>query len=148
MIEVMGQRVGIDLTSVAAVRDAVSAHGEAYLDRVYTPRERADCGDDPARLAGRFAAKEAALKVLRPTSDTSLPWNQIEVVRAPGGWVELELSARAAGRARELGLAGFSVSLSHEGEVACAVVSCEVLSQVTAPIGPPATEVTCRCQPV
>ena len=118
-------RVGIDLTSVTGVREAVAAHGDRYLTRVYTPRELSDCGGDPARLAGRFAAKEAAIKVLRPHRDTALPWNDIEVLRQPGGHVELRLAGSAAQRAEHEGLAGFSVSLSHEGDTACAVVLAE-----------------------
>ena len=120
----MGQRVGIDLTSVTRVREAADEHGERYLTRVYTARELADCGGDAARLAGRFAAKEAAIKVLRPGAATALPWSDIEVVRAPGGHVELELAGLAAQHAEEHGLSGFAVSLSHEGDSACAVVSC------------------------
>jgi holo-[acyl-carrier protein] synthase len=116
--------VGIDLTSVGHVRDAVSEHGDRYLTRVYTSRERQDCADDPARLAGRFAAKEAAIKVLRPTRSTALPWSDIEVVREADGHVELVLGGLAAAHADEQGLTGFAVSLSHEGDAACAVVAC------------------------
>jgi holo-[acyl-carrier protein] synthase len=118
----MRPRVGIDLTSVGTVRDAVATHGDRYLQRVYTARELVDCGGDPVRLAGRFAAKEAAIKVLRPSASTAVPWNQIEVVREPDGRVELVLVGRAAARADQQGLTGFSVSLSHEGDAACAVV--------------------------
>jgi len=66
----MAVRVGIDLVSVDAVRQSLSEHGEHYLSRVYSEREVRDCttpsGPDPERLAARFAAKEATLKVLRP----------------------------------------------------------------------------------
>lgn len=122
IISPVTQRVGIDLTSVSAVRDAVTAHGDRYLSRVYTARELADCDREPARLAGRFAAKEAAIKVLRPDRSTALPWSEIEVVREPDGHVELVLAGRVAARAREQRLDGFAVSLSHEGDAACAVV--------------------------
>jgi len=121
----MAHRVGIDLTSVSGVREAVAAHGERYLTRVYTPRELLDCAGDPARLAGRFAAKEAAIKVLRPGHGTALPWSDIEVLRQPAGHVELHLAGRAASQAALEGLTGFAVSLSHEGDAACAVVLAE-----------------------
>lgn len=120
----VAHRVGIDLTSVASVRDAAAEHGERYLSRVYTPRELADCGGDPARLAGRFAAKEAAIKVLRPGPATALPWGDIEVVREADGHLELQLGGLAAQHAADQGLSGFAVSLSHEGDAACAVVCC------------------------
>jgi holo-[acyl-carrier protein] synthase len=118
----MAQRVGIDLTSVDAVRQAVEEHGDGYLERVYTAQEREDCKSDPTRLAARFAAKEAAIKVLRPTVSTSLPWTDIEVVRQAGGHVELLLTGLAAASAAAQGLQGFAVSLTHEGSFACAVV--------------------------
>ena len=121
----MASRVGIDLASVADVREAVAAHGDRYLRRVYTAQELLDCGGDPARLAGRFAAKEAVIKVLRPRRDTALPWSDIEVLRHPEGWTEVRLAGSAARRAEHEGLAAFSVSMSHEGDTACAVVMAE-----------------------
>ncbi len=114
-------RVGTDLTSVAEVREAMATHGERYLERIYAPEELADTGGDPQRLAARFAAKEAVLKVLRP-GDDALPWKEIRVRRQPGGWTDLVLSGRAAERARAAGLVEWAVSLTHEGDLASAVV--------------------------
>ena len=113
-------RVGTDLISVTEVRDAIAVHGERYLRRVYTPQERADTRDDPARLAARFAAKEAVVKVLRPDDD-AIPWDHIQVRRRPGGWTDLVLHGRAAARAGEAGLIDWAVSLSHDGDLATAV---------------------------
>jgi holo-[acyl-carrier protein] synthase len=118
-------RVGIDLVSVDSVREAIQTHSDRYLERVYTERELQDCrtsaGVDPERLAARFAAKEATLKVLRPT-DQTIPWRAIEVLRDPSGWVELQLSGPAAALAAAAGLTDFSVSLTHEGGFASAIV--------------------------
>ena len=125
----MGIRVGIDLVSVAAVEEAVDAHAERYLERIYTERELDDCahplGVDAERLAGRFAAKEAVLKVLRP-DDEAVPWRTIDVRRHRSGWVDLELSGRAAALAREAGVGDMAVSITHEGGYASAVVVAEV----------------------
>ena len=91
----MAVRVGIDLVSVDTVRESIREHGDRYLERIYTEAELRDClgaeGTVPERLAARFAAKEATIKVLRPT-DQPIPWRNIEVIRHPSGWVELELS--------------------------------------------------------
>jgi holo-[acyl-carrier protein] synthase len=118
-------RVGIDLVSVDSVRDSIQVHGQHYLKRIYTDREIRDCqlpaGVDAERLAARFAAKEATLKVLRP-QETGVPWNTIEVRRHPSGWVELELSGQAAALAANAGLDGFALSISHEAGFATAVV--------------------------
>lgn len=122
----MPSRVGIDLVAVAGVAEAIRAHGDRYLERIFTAREVADCAGAPERLAARYAAKEAVLKVLRPGPDDSVPWNEIEVVRDPAGWVELALSGRAAELAAVTGIGGFAVSLTHEDEYASAVVIAEL----------------------
>lgn len=130
----MATRVGIDLVSVQAVRESIREHGERYLKRVYTDGELRDCRDaggvSAERLAARFAAKEAALKVLRP-DEQSVPWSSIEVVRRRSGWVELELSGSAAALAAEGGLSGFALSISHEGDYATAVVVAECARRAT-----------------
>lgn len=124
----MPLRIGIDLVDVDAVQEAVERHAARYLDRVYTEREQRDCarpgGPDPQRLASRFAAKEATLKVLRPTK-TAVPWNSIEVVRGTDGAPTLALRDAAAELAAASELVEFAVSLTHEGGLAAAVVAAE-----------------------
>lgn len=114
-------RVGTDLTAVEAVREAIAVHGDRYLRRIFTDEELSDAQGDPRRLAARFAAKEAVLKVLRP-GDDPLPWNEIRVRRHASGWTDLVLSGRVAERARTAGLDEWAVSLTHEGDLASAVV--------------------------
>ncbi|MGO9247635.1 MAG: holo-ACP synthase [Solirubrobacteraceae bacterium] len=129
----MSMRVGIDLVSVESVRDSVNMHGEHYLRRIYTERELQDCstptGVNPERLAARFAAKEATLKVLRP-DEQGIPWNAIEVRRHPSGWVDLELSGPAAALAAEAGVTELALSIAHEKGFATAIVTA-ICSQET-----------------
>jgi holo-[acyl-carrier protein] synthase len=121
----MALRVGTDLVSIDMVRESLRDHAEHYLERVYTEREVEDCrtatGIDAQRLAARFAAKEATLKVLRPREE-GIPWNSIEVRRDPSGWVELALSGPAAALASQTGVTELSLSIAHEGAFASAVV--------------------------
>jgi holo-[acyl-carrier protein] synthase len=125
----MALRVGIDLVSVDAVRQSIDKHGARYLKRIYTEGELRDCdtaqGIIPERLAARFAAKEATLKVLRPF-DEALPWHSIGVVRHGAGWVTVELSGRAAELAVEAGLSNFELSICHEENHASAIVIAEL----------------------
>jgi holo-[acyl-carrier protein] synthase len=119
-------RVGIDLVKASTVAEALAEHGERYLRRVYTDAEVAQCGGpggspDPLRLAARFAAKEAAMKVLRP-GDAAVPWPAIEVVRDPAGVPQLTLHGPAAELADDAGLTDFALSLTHEDAYAAAVV--------------------------
>jgi holo-[acyl-carrier protein] synthase len=127
----MPLRVGVDLVSVGEVEESVRMHADRYLTRIYTDRELDDCrtsaGIDSARLAARFAAKEAALKVLRPR-DVGIPWRAIEVVRDPSGFVELELHGPAAELAAAAGIESLAVSFTHESGFASAIVAAELRS--------------------
>ena len=114
----MSVRVGIDTVSVASVREAIAAHGDRYLERVYTAGELAACDGDPERLAARFAAKEAAVKALR-AGEGGIPWTAFEVRRDPSGFVELALHGEAA---RLAGDADLALSFTHEAGLATAVV--------------------------
>ncbi len=113
--------VGIDLTAVEPVRDAVRAHGDRYLRRVYTDGERAECGRHPGRLALRFAAKEATMKAIG-RRDEPLPWRSIEVRTGPGRVAEVVLHGAARRLARRSGVGALSISLSRTRSSACAVV--------------------------
>ena len=123
---VVSIRVGLDLVKVDLIEEALqAAHGDRYLTLVYTDREILECrtstGVDPERLAARFAAKEATLKVL-PATDEGIPFRSIEVRREPSGRVHLELSGRAAELASEAGVIELALSLTHESGYAAAVV--------------------------
>jgi holo-[acyl-carrier protein] synthase len=122
-------RVGIDLVEVAEVAASVGAFGDRYLERIYAPAELAYCrraAVDPApHLAARFAAKEATVKVLRPSAaDEGIDWRSIEVVRTPDGdgWCQIALTGAAARLAARQALTDFQVSLSHAAHYAVAVV--------------------------
>ena len=54
-----------------------------------------------------------------------LSWLELEVTRDPSGKPSLQLSGRAAERAAGLGVARVSLSLTHSGELALAVVVME-----------------------
>lgn len=126
----MSLRVGIDLATVDSIAESIERHGEHYLKRVYTDHELRDCesstGVVAERLAARFAAKEAAIKVLRPSESEAVPWSSIEVISEPGGSVALRLSGPAAALAAEAGIEDLQLSITHEGLQACAVVVAEL----------------------
>ena len=117
--------VGVDLVLVREIADAIAAFGNHYLDRVYTAGElayaRGPAAVQAERLAARFAAKEAVLKVLG-APDVGVDLRSIEVERAADG----TCSIRLTGRARELAARGrirdIAVSLTHEHEYAAAFV--------------------------
>jgi len=110
---------------VRQVEDSMLRFGNRYLERVFTPHELDCCRGVQAvmaaGLAGRFAAKEAAMKVLR-SSDTALDWRAIEVRRHESGGCELHLSGQARKLAEEARVTNLALSLSHEAGMAGAVV--------------------------
>jgi len=127
-------RVGVDLLPVADVAESVERLGRRYLYRVFTPHERACARLDAVRagsvtgagysmesLAARFAAKEAAVKVLRPLGARP-EWRSVEVRRMEGGWCELRLTGLAASLAAEAGITTLAVSVTHEPMMAAACV--------------------------
>ncbi len=126
-------RVGADVVAVKQVAESVDTFGARYLRRVYTEHEIASSTGAPAvraaSLAARFAAKEATIKVLRPSGHQP-DWRSMEVRRHAEGWCTMALTGHAAALAEEAGVAELAVSLTHEGDVAAAVVV--ALCQATA----------------
>jgi holo-[acyl-carrier protein] synthase len=118
-------KVGTDICSIARVSSTYSKYGERFVERICTEDERQYVMSRPvhvaSRLAARFAAKEAASKVLG-TGWHGLSWKEIEVTKHPSGAPSLKLHGRAVQLAERLGLTTFEVSLSHEKEFATAFV--------------------------
>jgi holo-[acyl-carrier protein] synthase len=122
--------VGIDIQPIDEVRHSLEIFGDRYRRRLFTEHELASCGDNRAtasRLAERFAAKEAVLKIL-DTTEMVPPWRSIEVRSALGGGPEIALHDTAANLARRQGIDSFSVSISHDNRIAAATVVATVAS--------------------
>ncbi len=103
---------GVDLIEIDRVHSAVQRHGERFLGRIYTFRERQETGEKIESLAARFAAKEAVAKALG-TGIGQVKWTEIEVIFSQSHKPVLRLSGNAARLAKELGLSQWSISLSH-----------------------------------
>ncbi|ASE11875.1 MULTISPECIES: holo-ACP synthase [Kocuria] len=119
-------RVGCDLQAVAPVAEAIAHRGERYLRAVLAPEEvsalTAGGGAPSAEsVAGRFAAKEAVLKVLRPGTRDAVAWPQIVIRSDAHGVPAVQLRGEAALLADRAGLRHWSLSTSHDGGFAMAV---------------------------
>jgi holo-[acyl-carrier protein] synthase len=120
--------VGTDLMEIARIAQSVDRFGERFLRRVFTPREIEYCRrkkNAAESFAARFAAKEAGAKALGTGISRGVGWLELEVTRAPGERPILDLTGRAADRARSLGVAHISLSLTHSRDLALAVVILE-----------------------
>ena len=103
--------IGVDIIEVERVQRVFEHHGERFLQRVYTPLEVQQCRGKAARLAGRFAAKEAISKALG-TGLHGVAWREMEVVQLRSGRPSVRLHGNAKRRAQELGLTAFDVSIA------------------------------------
>ena len=111
---------GIDLLEIERLRDAITTHGERFLQRVFTQRELDANVRRVESLAGRFAAKEAVAKALG-CGIGDVAWKEIEILRAESGAPQLVLHGAAEQMAQDQGLANWSLSLSHSQSHAVAV---------------------------
>ena len=109
----MNLRTGVDLIEIDRIAEMVSRHGKHYLERIYTPAELELYGKRAEALAGRFAAKEAVSKALG-CGIGEVEWKEIEIVGDEQSAPVLHLYGKAAQKADELGLANWSVSISHD----------------------------------
>lgn len=114
--------VGVDLLARGRLERAYTRRGERLLRRIFTPRELDEAHNQISRLESRFAAKEACAKALGVGIGRIASWQEIEIVRLPGGKPALSLRGGALARARELGIAAFDLSMSDTSELVMAVV--------------------------
>jgi len=117
--------IGIDIIEVERIDGAIGRHGSKFLEKIFTPSEIAYCdtkGARPVHYAGRFAAKEAAMKALGTGWGGGVSWRDVEVVSTPGAPPQLRLSGVARERCAELGVNRVHVSISHTREHAVAHV--------------------------
>lgn len=116
---------GIDLVDCERIRRLLETHGDRFLERVFTPAERAYCFESRTphiRLSGRFAAKEAVMKALGTGWRGGVEWTDIETLPDAYGKPIARVSGTTAAIAREQGIGQFLVSISHAGQYATASV--------------------------
>lgn len=121
--------IGSDITDVRRVAEVLERHGERFLDRVFTPVERAK-SDRRARraesYAKRFAAKEACAKALGTGLAQGVFWRDMGVVNLPSGRPTMNLTGGAKARLNALTPAGhearIDLTITDDGPLAQAFV--------------------------
>lgn len=120
--------IGVDLCEVGRIEAAIARHGERFLSRIYTPEERAYCESKLNRMerfAGRFAAKEAAMKALGTGWRRGVAWHDFEVSRIASGQPVIMLHGAAREIADKLGVRRALVTITHTQSMAMAQVVME-----------------------
>ena len=108
---------GIDIVETSRIARMLEEHGERFLTRVFTPLEQQYAAQNGKRkverLAGRFAAKEAVLKVLGTGWRGGIAWTDIEIRPEPSGQPIVVLSGECERIATSIGIVRWHVSISH-----------------------------------
>lgn len=115
--------IGVDLVSIARMRQTIDRWQDRFLRRVFTEGEIAYCRarrDPVPHFAARFAAKEAALKALGTGLSLGVTWRELEVRRERGQAPTLVLSGRSREIGRARGGTRILLALTHEGAYALA----------------------------
>lgn len=115
--------VGLDLIDLERFTRLYGGEDPDLLARCFSDAELVDAGSGPnriARLAARFAAKEAAYKALGGGDGIAL--TDIVVSHDEAGAPVLALSGAADAAAKTRGVTTFLVSLTHSDLAAAAVV--------------------------
>ena len=116
--------LGIDATDIPRIAATLERYGERFMNRIFTDGEIAYCRRrrEPAiHFAGRFAAKEAAMKALGTGHTQNVLWRDVEVVRH-GGPPQLQFHGGAARRFAAMGAQSSLLTITHSETLALAQV--------------------------
>lgn len=108
--------LGNDLIDIRRIEKTLKRFGDRFIERVFTPVERAKAerrteGLRVATFAKRYAAKEAAAKALGTGFRRGVFWRDIGVVNDSDGRPTLELTGGALDRLNQLVPAGMKARL-------------------------------------
>jgi holo-[acyl-carrier protein] synthase len=115
--------LGTDIVEVERISRMIERHGESFVSRIFTPGEIGYCRQrkfSAEPFAGRWAAKEAVMKVLGTGFIQGTHFQEIEVVTEESGRPRIVLHGSTAELAKQLGVGEILVTMSHCREYATA----------------------------
>ena len=108
--------LGTDIVEIERIRTMIDRHGQSFLQRCFTGDEIAYADkhrDAAVRFAGRWAAKEAVVKVLGTGFVKGITFHDIEVLPLDTGQPCIQLSGGAADIAAGMGISSVLITISH-----------------------------------
>jgi holo-[acyl-carrier protein] synthase len=121
--------IGSDICDARRIAKVLERHGDRFIDRVFTPTERAKADRRRNRAetyAKRFAAKEACSKALGTGIRSGVWWRDMGVVNLPSGRPTIALTGGAKRRLEAMTPAGYEaridLTMTDEGPMAQALV--------------------------
>lgn len=114
---------GIDLVDFGRIESMLEKHPDRFLNRVFTDIEQSDADKNKNRiekLAGRFAAKEAVMKLIGTGWRDGIAWTDIEVVNNPLGQPIVNICGKVKELADQKGVEQITLSITHTSNFAIA----------------------------
>lgn len=113
--------IGIDLVKTARIGAMIDRYGDKALSRFLSADETA-LVKNPNTAAGFWAAKEACAKALGCGIGSECGFHDIVISKTPKGAPKLALSEAVR---RRFNISDTSLSITHDGDYAIAVVALE-----------------------
>ncbi len=116
---------GIDLVDFGRIDQMLARHKQRFLNRVFTAKEQAQAFElvdknQSQRLAGRFASKEAILKLLGTGWRGKIAWTDMEITNNALGQPQVALSGEVEKIAKDAGVGNITLSITHTANFAIA----------------------------
>ena len=119
---------GIDLVECGRIAEVMQRHPDRFLGRVLTPAEQErmrQFTDHVPFVAGRWAAKEAILKMIGRGWRGQIAWCDMEILPDRLGQPVVTLSGETARIAGEMGITRVLLSITHtEHQAAASAIGC------------------------
>jgi holo-[acyl-carrier protein] synthase len=125
---------GIDLVDFPRIEQMLNRHGQHFIERIFTATEQAYAKNNRnsvEKFAGRFAAKEAILKLIGTGWRGNIAWTDIEIINNHVGQPIVNLNGQVKKTADSLGISQISISITHTANFA--IASAVALSEKETP---------------
>ncbi len=117
--------IGIDLIKIQRMQKMMERFGDKALKRFLSPQEILHV-KNPNNAAGFWAAKEACSKALGTGIGSECSFHDMSISKTPKGAPQLTLSKKLQ---EHFNIQDISLSITHDGDYAIAVVAIEIASK-------------------
>ena len=114
---------GIDLVDFNRIDQMLEKHGERFLNRIFTDKElqyAQNVKNNIEKLSGRFACKEAVLKMLGTGWRGKIAWTDIEITNNSLGRPQVNLTGEVQKIAKQIKIKQITISITHTSNFAIA----------------------------